>query len=74
MMRKTALFTSLALILGAAPALAANDPNAATPDEVVTKVHEAVQHLNDQRLGRLLRLQQQQGCPLGLEGQLCVRL
>jgi cytochrome c len=44
-MRKTALFTSLALILGAAPALAA-DPNAATPDEVITKVHEAVQYLN----------------------------
>ncbi|HOW76425.1 MAG TPA: cache domain-containing protein [Candidatus Competibacteraceae bacterium] len=50
MMRKTALFTSLALILGAAPALAANDPNAATPDEVVTKVHEAVQHLNTKGL------------------------
>jgi cytochrome c len=44
-MRKTALFTSLALILGATPALAA-DPNTATPDEVITKVHEAVQYLN----------------------------
>ncbi len=46
MMRKTALFTSLALILGAAPALAVDDLNNATPDEVITKVHEAVQHLN----------------------------
>ena len=49
-MRKTALFTSLALILGTAPALAADDPNAATPDEVITKVHEAVQHLNTKGL------------------------
>ncbi|HAS50372.1 MAG TPA: calcium:proton antiporter [Gammaproteobacteria bacterium] len=44
-MQKTVLFTSLALLLGAAPTLAA-DPNAATPDEVITKVYEAVQHLN----------------------------
>ncbi len=50
-MRKTALFTSLALILGAAPVLAADDANTpATPDEVVTKVHEAVQHLNTKGL------------------------
>ena len=51
-MRKTTLgFASLALLLGAAPAIAlAADSNAATPDEVVTKVHEAVQYLNDKGL------------------------
>ncbi len=49
-MRKTTLgFASLALLLGAAPVLAV-DPNAATPDEVVAKVTEAVQYLNDKGL------------------------
>ncbi len=53
-MRKTTLgFASLALMLSAAPAwVGAADPSAAnaTPDEVVTKVHEAVQYLNDKGL------------------------
>jgi len=45
-MRKITLgFASLALLLGAAPVFA-DDSNAATPEEVVAKVNEAVQYLN----------------------------
>ncbi|MDS4031071.1 MAG: calcium:proton antiporter, partial [Candidatus Contendobacter sp.] len=51
-MRKTTLaLAGLTLALGVAPALTlAADPSAATPDEVITKVHEAVQYLNDKGL------------------------
>ena len=48
-MKTTLGFAGLALLLGATPVLAA-DPNVATPAEVVTKVHEAVQYLNDKGL------------------------
>ena len=48
-MRKTTIgFASLALILGAAPAwVGASGPDAATPDEVIAKVHEAAKYLHD---------------------------
>ncbi len=48
-MRKIILgFASLALMLSAAPAwVGAMGPDAATPEEVVSKVHEAVKYLHD---------------------------
>lgn len=51
-MRKTMLgLAGLTVILGATPAwVGAADPSAATPEEVVTKVHEAVQYLKDKGL------------------------
>ena len=57
-MRKTTLgFASLALVLSTVPAwVSAADPDsgsataAATPEEVIVKVHEAVQYLNDKGL------------------------
>lgn len=51
-MSKTTLgLAGLALVLGAAPAWAgAADSNSATPDEVIVKVHEAVQYLNNKGL------------------------
>lgn len=51
-MRKTTFaLVSLTLALSAAPALTlASDPNAASAEEVVAKVHEAVQYLNDKGL------------------------
>jgi cytochrome c len=51
-MRKTTLaLAGLTLALGVAPALTlAADPGAASAEEVVTKVREAVQYLNDKGL------------------------
>lgn len=51
-MRKTTLaLASLTLALGVAPVMTlAADPNAASAEEVVTKVREAVQYLNDKGL------------------------
>ncbi len=51
-MRKTTLaLAGLTLVLGAAPAVSqSTDPNAATPEEVITKVYEAVQYLRDKGL------------------------
>ncbi len=51
-MSKTTLgLAGLALVLGAAPAwVGAADSNSATPDEVIVKVHEAVQYLNNKGL------------------------
>ena len=51
-MRKTTLaLAGLTLALGAAPVVTlAADPNAASAEEVVIKVHEAVQYLNDKGL------------------------
>jgi cytochrome c len=49
-MPRTALALAI-LTMGVAPAvILAADPNAATPQEVVTKVYEAVQYLNDKGL------------------------
>ncbi len=51
MRKKTLGLASLALVLGAAPAwVGAADAGNATPDEVIVKVHEAVQYLNDKGL------------------------
>ena len=49
-MKTTLGFASLALLLGATPVLAADPNAAATPEEVVTKVNEAVQYLRDKGL------------------------
>ena len=50
MMRRVALALAvLTLALSVTPAMAA-DPNAATPQEVVNKVYEAVQYLDDKGL------------------------
>lgn len=50
-MRQTLARTMLAIALVATPAaILGADANTATPDEVVTKVHEAVQYLNDKGL------------------------
>ena len=48
-MRKTMLgFASLALMLGATPAwVGAADPDAATAEGVIAKVHEAAKYLHD---------------------------
>ena len=50
-MRKTMLgFAGLALILSVTPAWVGAADSAATPDEVIAKVHEAVQYLKDKGL------------------------
>lgn len=51
-MRKTTFgFASLVLVLATAPAwVGAADPNAATAEEVIAKVHEAAQYLHDKGL------------------------
>lgn len=48
-MRKTMMgFASVALMLGAAPAwVGATNPDAATAEEVIAKVHEAAKYLHD---------------------------